>query len=63
MYLNNHDSIIFYLYCYDFQREMDITEFKEKNNKNFKLFSKIPEICIKEPCVLGKNMYKILSLQ
>jgi len=32
---------------------MDITEFKEKNNKNFKLFSKIPEICIKEPCVLG----------
>jgi len=32
---------------------MDTTQYKEDNNKNFKLFSNIPDVCKTEPCVLG----------
>jgi len=36
-----------------FKRIMDISPFTQKNTRNFKLFSNIPDICLKEPCVLG----------
>ena len=32
---------------------MDITKYNEANNKNYKLFSNIPDVCKTEPCVLG----------
>ena len=32
---------------------MNITKYTEENNKNYKLFSNIPETCNTEPCVLG----------
>jgi len=35
------------------ESKMDITKYNEENNKNFKLFSNIPEVCKTEPCVLG----------
>ncbi len=32
---------------------MDLTEYIENNNRNFLLFSPIPEACGSDPCVLG----------
>ena len=32
---------------------MDIAQFVEKNNENYLLVSKIPDVCKTEPCVLG----------
>jgi len=32
---------------------MDLTPYNEDNNKNFRLFSDIPDICKSEPCCLG----------
>ena len=32
---------------------MDIESFLEKNTANYRLFSKLPDVCRSEPCVLG----------
>ena len=32
---------------------MDLKPYTENNNANYELYSKIPDICASEPCVLG----------
>ena len=32
---------------------MDLEPYTENNNANYELYSKIPDICASEPCVLG----------
>ena len=32
---------------------MDISSFLEKNTANYRLFSELPDVCLREPCVLG----------